>query len=236
MAQPQITLVTPTYNRRKFIPTLISCIQSQSYPKERMEWLVFDDGTDKIWDLLEPYATEMNIRYISSDVKVNIGEKRNRLHAEARGSIIVVMDDDDFYSSDRVSHAVRTLIGKKYEICGATRCYLYFADDASIWEIGPYNKNHATFGTMAYTKKYAISHLCDISKTYAEEVEFTKKYSEPLYQLDPVKVMVVICHSENTFSKNKLRDSSSPLIKKTGLKLRNFIKDMKIRDFYASLK
>ena len=232
---PPVSIITPTYNRRKFIPTLIRCIHSQNYPKERMEWLVYDDGSDPIWDILEPHATALNIRYFRSETKQNIAEKRNMLHKEARGKILVVMDDDDFYSSERVSHAVHTLLGKKTEICGTSRNYLYFTDDKSIWEIGPYNANHATFGTMAFTKSYALAHPCDASRTYAEEVEFTNKYTEPLSQLNPMKVMLVMCHKENTFNKEKLRDASSPLIKKTALKLRNFVKDAAVREFYNVL-
>jgi hypothetical protein len=36
---------------------------------------------------------------------------------------------------------------------------------------------------------------------FAEEVQFTNRYSEPLFQLNPENLMVVMCHSENTFNK-----------------------------------
>lgn len=234
-AFPPVTLVTPTYNRRKFIPWLFECIKAQTYPLERMEWLVFDDGEDKIADILEPLRSSLpQIRYFSSDTKLTIGQKRNRLNVEARGAIIVVMDDDDYYPPERVAHAVSTLLGKKHQICGSTRNQLYFTDDASIWEVGPYNANHATFGTMAYTKEYALSHSCDETVTHAEEIQFTNKYSEPLYQLDPKKVMLVMCHSANTYNKHKLREEPNEVFRKTALKLRAFIRVAKMRAFYAT--
>ena len=34
------------------------------------------------------------------------------MHSQARGEIIVYMDDDDFYPPDRVSHAVNRLRAK----------------------------------------------------------------------------------------------------------------------------
>ena len=55
----------------------------------------------------------------------------------------------------------------------------------------------------------------------AEELSFTNNYKTPLAQLDPMKTMLVMCHSENTFSKGKLRDTPSPIMRKTGLKLKN---------------
>ena len=231
---PPVTIVTPTYNRRKFIPYLIECIKAQTYPLDRMEWLVFDDGSDKILDLLTPYLKTLNIRYFTSDTKLNIGVKRNRLHDEARGEVIVVMDDDDYYSEDRVSHAVRTLVSRKVELVGSSRNHLFFTDDQSIWECGPYGPTHSTFGTMAFQKSLTRTHRCDETVTFAEEVSFTDHYKVPMAQLDPMKVMLVMCHSENTYNKNKLRETPSPFMKKTGMKLRTFIKSAALRAFYSS--
>lgn len=234
--RPFVSIVTPTYNRRSFIPILIECIKAQNYPHERIEWVVYDDGTDKIEDILLPHKKDMTIQYHTSDTKLNIGIKRNRLNEWARGDVIVTMDDDDYYCPDRVSHAIFVLNSKKANIAGSSRNRLYFTDDASIWEVGPYNTTHATFGTMAYTKDYAKKHKCDETVVYAEEVSFTNSYSEPLVQLDPDKVMLVICHSDNTFNKKKLRNDPTPFFRKTGLKLRNILKNTKIREFYGTLK
>lgn len=231
---PSVSIVTPTYNRRKFIPWLIECIKAQTYPKERMEWLVLDDGSDKILDLLTPHLASMNIRYFSSDEKLNVGAKRNRLHDEARGEVIVVMDDDDYYPPERVAHAVQTLVSRKVDLVGSTRNHLYFTDDQSVWECGPYGPSHSTFGTMAFLKSVTKTHRCDETVTFAEEVSFTNKYTIKMAQLDPMKVMLVMCHSENTYNKNKLRDAPSPVMKKTSLKLRSFIKSAVQRVFYAN--
>ena len=230
---PPVSIVTPTYNRRKFLPWAIEIIRSQTYPKERMEWLIYDDGSDKIFDILEPFVKELNIRYFSSDEKLNIGKKRNLLHKEARGEIIVVMDDDDYYFPQRISHAVSKLLACKTDLVGSSRNNLFFTDDKSIWEVGPYGKYHATFGTMAFTKKLTLTTECDESVLFAEEISFTKRYSIPLAQLDPYKTMLVICHSNNTFNKSKLRTELSPLVKKTNVKIQTLIKSKPQRDFYS---
>jgi glycosyltransferase involved in cell wall biosynthesis len=235
-SQPPVSILTPTYNRRNFLPHLYSYILSQQYPIERMEWVILDDGTDTVRDLVETWKADgkLEIQYIRSDVKLNIGAKRNRLHTLARGEILVNMDDDDYYMPTRVSHAVVTLRGKNGKLAGSSQNHLYYMDDGSIWAVGPYAPNHATFGTMAYTKGYAVSHPCDESKLYAEEVEFTNRYSEPLLQLDPMKVMLVRCHSSNTFDKSDLRKSPSPVMKKTGFTLKTFISKAADRTLFAS--
>ena len=73
-----------------------------------MEWIIIDDGTDKIGDLIKSYNIPQ-IKYIELPTKITLGEKRNMLHKHANGSIIVYMDDDDYYPPERVSHAVETL-------------------------------------------------------------------------------------------------------------------------------
>jgi glycosyltransferase involved in cell wall biosynthesis len=52
MSRPFVSVVVPTYNRRKFIPHMLHMFDYQNYPKELMELLIYDDGTDKIKDLI----------------------------------------------------------------------------------------------------------------------------------------------------------------------------------------
>ena len=59
---PLISVCTPTYNRRPFIPTMFECFKNQTYPRDRIEWIVVDDGTDKIQDLIDESGIE-NIKY-----------------------------------------------------------------------------------------------------------------------------------------------------------------------------
>ena len=51
--KPFVSVCTPTYNRRQFIPQLIKCFQNQNYPKQLMEWIVVDDGEDSVEDLFK---------------------------------------------------------------------------------------------------------------------------------------------------------------------------------------
>jgi len=144
------------------------------------------------------------------------------------------MDDDDYYPPDRVKHAVQSLMSHKLDLCGSSKNILYFTDDKSIWEIGPYAPNHATFGTMAFSKKYALTHFCDETVNFAEEMAFTNRYSERCFQLSTEKVMVVMCHFDNTFNKHKLRSEENPAIRKTSMPLKSFIRNAKMREFYSS--
>ena len=136
MAPIIVSVITPTYNRRRFIPYLIKCYESQNYKKENMEWIILDDGQDKVKDLFDAAAKRIpNIRYIPLDEKLTIGEKRNRLNDEAIGSIIVAMDDDDYYPPERVSHVVmRFANNKEVQLAGTSEVYMYYSDVKEIYK------------------------------------------------------------------------------------------------------
>jgi len=238
MAPIIVSVITPTYNRRRFIPYLIKCYESQTYKKETMEWIILDDGQDKVKDLFDAAAKRIpNIRYIPLDEKLTIGEKRNRLNDEAQGAIIVAMDDDDYYPPERVSHVVtRFANNKDVQLAGSSEVYMYYSDVKEIYKLGPYNQNHATNGTMAWRKSYAATHRYDDTVTHAEEQSFLEGYKHKMIQLDPFKVMLVMSHSENTFDKKKMREDvgKNPFITKTSYKIKDFIKDSEMRAFFAN--
>jgi glycosyltransferase involved in cell wall biosynthesis len=203
-----------------------------------MEWIILDDGTEIIGPLIETLTKGLpNIRYITLDEKVNVGAKRNRLNQEAKGDICVCMDDDDYYPPERVSHAVTKLMSiPSVELAGSSEMYMYYMDTKEIVKLGPYNKQHATNGTLAYRTRYGKSHTYDESVIFAEERSFLDDYKNPMIQLDSMKVILVMSHSENTYSKDALRKSESPFVKKLDkFKIRDFIKDKKIRDMYSAL-
>jgi glycosyltransferase involved in cell wall biosynthesis len=235
---PFVSVITPTYNRRRFIPWLIKCYQEQTYKKDRMEWVILDDGQDKVKDLFDAASkTIPNIRYYSLDEKLTIGAKRNRLNDLATGEIIVAMDDDDYYPPERVAHVVNRFraADPKIELAGSSEIYMYYSDIKTIYKLGPYNPNHATNGTMAWKVSYARAHRYDEEVTHAEEKSYLEEYKHPMIQLDPFKVMLVMSHSENTFDKKRMRDDTkNPFIKKTGMKIKEFIKDAATRNFFAN--
>lgn len=234
--KPFVSVLTPTYNRGRFLPALVACYKAQTYPKDRMEWIVVDDGTESVETVFKDLTKGLpNVRYIRLDAKLNIGGKRNILNREAKGEICVCMDDDDWYSPERVSHAVQKFIqNPKFELAGSSEMYMYYTNCGKILRCGPYHSRHATNGTLAYRTSYGKTHTYDETVIFAEEVSFLDEYKNPMIQLDPMKVMLVIAHSENTFDKNRFLEGEHQFVKHTTMKIRDFIKDKTLRDFYST--
>jgi glycosyltransferase involved in cell wall biosynthesis len=202
-----------------------------------MEWLVYDDGQEEVRDLFEASRNVLpKLHFIWSEDKMTLGEKRNRLNQEAKGDIIVAMDDDDFYFPERVEEAVMALIKNPgVDLAGSSEAYMFFTDTKEIWKAGPYGKNHATNGTMAWTKKYAKAHLYNEHVAFAEEKSFLENYNNDLIQLNPKKVMLVMSHSDNTFDKTELRNKNNPLLVKTSLTMKDFIRDPVLYEFFYNV-
>ena len=233
---PYVSVCTPTFNRRPFFQSAIQCFNHQIYPKHRMEWIIIDDGTDKIEDLV---ASHPNVKYFKSSEKMTLGKKRNLMHANSCGDIIVYMDDDDYYPPERVSHAVESLMANPNILCaGSSEIYIYFKHLGSLMQFGPYGPNHATAGTFAFRRELLMHTKYNDDACLAEERFFLKDYTIPMLQLDPTKVILVFSHDHNTFDKRKLLVNANPtFVKPTNKTLDSFIRgktSMFFKDFFIN--
>jgi glycosyltransferase involved in cell wall biosynthesis len=207
---PMVSVCTPTFNRRPFIQTMFECFRNQTYPKNRIEWIIVDDGTDKIRDLIEK-ADIPQIRYFEVKERMNLGAKRNYMHSFVKGNFVVYMDDDDYYPPDRISHAVETLQANPNALCaGSSEIYIYFKHVQKMIQCGPYGPNHATAGTFAFRAELLNITKYEDHAALAEERAFLKDYTIPFVQLDPMKSILVFSHEHNTFDKRKMFNNSHP--------------------------
>jgi len=228
---PFVSLCTPTFNRRPFFDMAIRCFQHQIYPKERMEWIIIDDGTDKIEDKVKDIP---QVRYFSYEEKMTLGKKRNLLHEKAKGDILVYFDDDDYYPPERVSHAVEILQkNPEYNIAGSSEMHMYFKHNKKMYQFGPYTINHATAATFAFRKELLRETKYNENASLAEEKEFLKNYTIPLKQLDTEKTILVFSHIHNSFDKKRLLEQGmNKYIQPSTKKVEDFIQDHIIYSFF----
>ena len=236
--KPFVSVCTPTYNRAHFIPFLIKCFKSQTYPKELMEWVIIDDGEESVEHLFNDPSidekTKKCIKYIRLEEKMKLGRKRNFMHEQCKGEILIYMDDDDFYPPERVNHAVNRLRSQPQALAaGASLLYIYFKHIDKIYRFGPYGPRHSTAGTFAFKRELLKETKYDDDAEMAEEKVFLKDYTVPFVQLDTMKTILVFAHDKNTFDKKKLLLNPHPkFVSATNMKTKTFIKDKTMREFY----
>jgi glycosyltransferase involved in cell wall biosynthesis len=239
---PLVSVCTPTFNRRPFIPILIKCFEHQTYPKEKIEWIIIDDGTDKVEDLFLPLIEKQNesqsqkyiVKYFNYEKKMTLGKKRNLAHEKSSGDIILYMDDDDYYPPERITHAVETLQKNPKALCaGSSAMYIYFKHIDTMYKFGPYGPNHSTAATFAFRKKLLDETDYDNDACLAEEKKFLKNYTIPFVQLDPMKSILVFSHNHNSFDKKiLLKDAPNKYVTISKVNVEDFIKENDIMQFF----
>jgi glycosyltransferase involved in cell wall biosynthesis len=228
---PKVSICTPTFNRRPFIPMMIECFNNQTYPKDKIEWIIIDDGTDKIEDLVTHIP---QVKYFYYPEKLTLGKKRNLMHEKTTGQIIIYMDDDDYYPPERISHAVETLHNNPGALCaGSSEMYIYFKHIQKMYQCGPYKENHSTAATFAFRRELLNQTSYDDTACLAEEKHFLKNYTIPFVQLDPLKSILVFSHNHNSFDKKMLLDGPpNKYVKVSEKKVTDFVKEQSILDFF----
>ena len=88
------SVIIPTHNRKRILSKSLTALFDQTYPAEGYEIIVADDGSnDGTEELLGSLAPPCSIRYLRLE-KMGAARARNRAIEEARGSVILFIDDD----------------------------------------------------------------------------------------------------------------------------------------------
>lgn len=226
---PSVSLITVTQLKRySSLLILRQMIKYQKY-KNIIEWVIVNgSNNDESGYGLD---TKINDEFINIDdgMKIPIkycpyvpnsklGFNRNRANDATTGDIIICMDDDDFYPSLRVLHAVKSLDSSKKLIAGCSEMYQFDYDLQYLQQSILFGPNHSTNACLAYKREYLKKHRYDENKIMGEEPSFTNNFSEPMIQLIPRQTCVSSSHNINTFNKreNILREFQTP--NATGLK------------------
>ena len=114
MVLPFVSICTPTFNRRPFFTMIKQCFLKQDYPQDRMEWIIVDDGTDPIGDLVEDIP---QVKYFRYEEKMPLGKKRNLMHEKTASLntvfIVVIfptMQNSKSYLDSMIIIDIHTLI------------------------------------------------------------------------------------------------------------------------------
>ena len=80
---PNVSILTPTYERKHFIELCIFNLINQIYPLEKLEWFILDDSkepyTKETLDYIKDSIKPIKLKYVYEQNKKTIGEKRNKL-------------------------------------------------------------------------------------------------------------------------------------------------------------
>jgi len=233
---PFVTLITPTGNRRKMFSLPIRNYQSIIYPKNKIEWLIVDDGDEDLSDIL---PNDSNINYIKLNLpnRLPIGEKRNYCVQKAKYDYIAFMDDDDYYTPENLISRIKILLKYKNKSCVGCK------------GVGSYNliNNQSTFATdgsrylaeatLAFKKSFWKQRPFNDQDLFAEYKYFQHQRQEQMISIPFQFVMIAFVHVNNLTKQTRVycdfdswleknKTSYSDLIKFFDIETKIFIHDL----------
>ena len=207
---PNVSIVCVTRDRRTFMPILKYSYMIQSYPEEKMELVIVDDGDDPIEDTLIGVP---NVVYVRLTEKKTIGEKRNIGISKAMYDIVAFMDDDDVYPNNSIIERAAMMLktpAKECAFCSVVPCYdiMKYSSFMNAPPLTLSMSERVSEATLVFTKSFWEAHkFGDVQ--IAEGDAFIRGREHMCRELSPQEVIVSLVHSANTSSR-KIPDFKEP--------------------------
>jgi hypothetical protein len=207
---PNVSVVCVTRDRRLFMPILKYSYMIQSYPEEKMELVIVDDGDDPIEDTLIGVP---NVTYMRLTEKKTIGEKRNIGVSKAMYDIIAFMDDDDVYPNNSIIERTAMMLktpSKECAFCSILPCYdiMKYSSFMNAPPLTLTMSERVSEATLIFTKSFwEARKFSDVQ--IAEGDAFIRGREYMCREVSPQEVIVSLVHSLNTSSR-KTPDSKEP--------------------------
>lgn len=192
---PKVSIITPTGNRRKIFSLAIRNFLNIIYPKDKLEWVIVDDGKEELEDIL---PVDDRIRYIKLNVnkRLPIGKKRNISIEMARYSYIAFMDDDDFYMPENLISRIKVLLkyNKSCVGCSFLGCYNLINRQSLICSDGEQSLCEAS---MAFKKEFWKERKFNDEDICAEFKYFQHHRQDSMIDIPFQFVMIALNHKNN---------------------------------------
>ena len=218
---PKVSIITPTYNRRKIFDMAIRNFENFNYPKNKLEWIIVDDSveTDEIDESVrDMLPRDKRVKYVRlesnpEDGPMTIAMKRNIGVSNSSNPYIIHMDDDDYYPPESILARIKILM--KYEeegieCVGSTLIGTYniIQNTSSMSSDGPISLSEAS---MAYTKKFWESRPFDELCKRGEHKYFTEQRLNKIIDIPYSFILIAVNHRSNFTS--EFRSDSAGILK-----------------------
>lgn len=202
----EISILVPTWNRRKFLGLFLRNVKCQDYPHDKLKLIIDDDGDEKFIKNVkevEDYLHPIKVKYINNKSRRTIGKKRNDLIKECDTKIFCFMDDDDVYFPTYISHSYETLKKNKVGCVGSDKMVFCMTDrnfDIHAIDCG----NRASLiheATLMMTKKYYKASCKFGNNSQGEGKNIFIGHERSVAITNIMKIMCCVQHGENTIDK-----------------------------------
>ncbi len=120
----RVSVIIPNYNGRPYLPTCLSALDRQTYPREALEIILVDDASrdDSVAYVRETFP---HVRVLPLERNSGLAVACNRGAAIARGEIIALLNNDTEVEPDWVAELVRALEEHPWAGAAASKMLLF---------------------------------------------------------------------------------------------------------------
>jgi len=213
---PEISIVTPTYNRRRMIDLAFHNLMWSDYPISKIEWIVIEDSddnnksaSDKIVDFASR-CPDLKLVYVPLAKRHTVGEKRNLGCARATRDIIVFMDDDDHYPQTSLRRRIAWLQSnpaKKAACCTMMAMYDLVRGTSAVnvppWAL-PLGQR-VSEATLTFRREFWEERPF-AETNVAEGEEWLAGREDAVIEMPPQQLIVAMSHGGNISSRRMAAD------------------------------
>ena len=213
MELPKVSILTPTYNRRKFKPLMECNIKGLKYPKHLLEHVIFDDHKNKLFENeneLKEFEknTGVKTKYIyRNDKHYSIGQKRNILTKQSKYKLLFNIDDDDILLPNSLLLSIVKMKKTKCALVGSNQmCFCFVLNDYKICHMKCSAKRQIHESGMLFTKKHFNSMGGYVKFGTGEGCKMIDFNEKNVELIDIKDLIICVCHDNNTCSKQRFLD------------------------------
>ena len=176
---PLVSVIIPTYNRKKMLIESVHSVLLQSHP--HIEVIIVDDGsTDGTEDLIqEEFPDEKRIKFHRNEKNLGAGQSRKRGYQLSQGEFMVFLDDDDLYVDiDFFSKAIEK--HQEYEDLTFVCAHAYLEDIRT----GKRKVHRLNFKDGLHSRKYLQGFQTIYQKPYFFAAVFRRSYLDQAGLID----------------------------------------------------
>jgi len=209
-----VSIITPSYNSKRFIEDTIKSVIAQSY--QNWEMIIVDDASiDESIEIIQKYVNiEYRIILFSNDKNLGASESRNLAIKEAKGTYIAFLDSDDIWLPNKLEKQIELM--ERENIAMSYSNYETINEDGVV--IGKFlapskiryqdmlkTSYIGTLTTIYNVRKLGKIYFMNIGhEDYILKLEILKKID---YAIGIDEVLAQYRITENSLSSNKLKSA-----------------------------
>ena len=215
---PKISILTPLYNRNKFLPLMLANVKTFDYPKDKLEWFILDskDGDSDVklipnqetYEIIRRQIHPIKLKYEYIDRKMTIAEKRTYLTKKMTHNYFANMDSDDIYMECFLKYSLDLIKRNKSGMCGSPEMIFVWPHlDYRVTAIKCEAKRQAHEATFFGTKKYVRSMNYYTKNDEKGEGASLIDFNENNFVSSECALqMICVCHNTNTCNKDSFEE------------------------------